>query len=94
MKRKAVEGFCAKDIHTFPINVTFFTSSLQSLPRKDVGSSPVVRAAVAQPCPWARWGRASEKAASWDDRHRMKSRRAGSCDARSVWASFSLSGPK
>ena len=27
-------------------------------------------------------GRVSEKAASWDDRRRMKSRRAGSCDAR------------
>lgn len=64
-----------------PVNVTFIMSSLQSLLLKDVGSSLVV-GAVAQPCPWAHRGRASEKATSWDDRCRMKIRRAGSCDAR------------
>lgn len=81
MKRKGVEGFSVKDIHIFPINITFITSLLQSLLRKDVGSSLAV-GAVVQPCPWAHQGRVSEKAASWDDRRRMKSRRAGSCDAR------------
>lgn len=81
MRRKGVEGFSAKDIHIFPVNVTFITSSLQSLLRKDVGSSLEV-GVVAQPCPWAHRGRASKKATSWDDRCRMKIRRAGSCDAR------------
>ena len=53
MKRKGVEGFSVKDIHIFPINITFITSLLQSLLRKDVGSSLAV-GAVVQPCPWAR----------------------------------------
>lgn len=79
-KKRSGRLFCRGYSH-FPINITFITSLLQSLLRKDVGSSLAV-GAVVQPCPRARQGRVSEKAASWDDRRRMKSRRAGSCDAR------------
>lgn len=80
-EKKRSGGLFRRGYSHFPINITLITSLLQSLLRKDVGSSLAV-GAVVQPCPRARQGRVSEKAASWDDRRRMKSRRAGSCDAR------------